>query len=222
MEYPTFGGTLSGASPRERAELEASMADFEEEFDSDDETITKSVTAPPPPPPAPLMFSNDGSFLAMMQAQLGNAQETFDDGAAMKSMGLPSAMGQVAKPAGAIKVEKKKEPLPPGAILAHTLNVEQEGVHEGTPLAKYVSNMLPALAWSRNKAANAAKEGMVRVNNEVSGANRKLAGGDVVEVYIPKPCTLKDEEIVYIINKRQEAKIARDFVKAAKPMTSTL
>ena len=91
--------------------------------------------------------------------------------------------------------------------------------HAGWKLAKYVSTQLPN--WSRNAAANCAKDGMLRVNGERSGANRVLEVGDQVGVHAEPPkCEAPDgpelsaDEIAHLVRERMRAKAARDFAAA--------
>ena len=108
----------------------------------------------------------------------------------------------------------------PGA--AHrVLTVSAE--HAGWKLAKFLSTIFPA--WSRNAAATCAKTGDVRVNMEVSGANRVLDAGDSISLHVEPPdapvpiapadvCTLSADEIERLVLDRQRAKAARDFAAA--------
>ena len=107
----------------------------------------------------------------------------------------------------------------PGAA-RRVLTVSAE--HAGWKLAKFLSTMFPA--WSRNAAATCAKTGDVRVNMEVSGANRVLDAGDSISLHVEPPdapvpiaadvCTLSADEIERLVLDRQRAKAARDFAAA--------
>jgi len=178
------------------------MAEFVEEFDSSDDEAA--------PASAATTFQNDGSFLEMMLAQQQAAQQEQmqqmpDDLEVV--MGFSGGFGASAKAPTSAPVQP-----PPNHPLWQTLTVEQASA--GAPLAKWLSDALSEgkeNKWSRNKTAAAIKEGEVRVNGEVTGANRKIIAGDVVTVHAVPPCTLTEEAIVSLVMQRKEAKMARDF-----------
>jgi len=102
-----------------------------------------------------------------------------------------------------------------GAAL-HVLLITAE--HSGWKLAKFVSTVLPG--FSRNAAAASTKEGTIRVNGAIAGANKVIEVGDRVEVHVEPPAETKDgptlsaEEIISLVGERARAKILGNFAKA--------
>jgi len=102
-----------------------------------------------------------------------------------------------------------------GAAL-HSMLIKEE--HSGWKLAKFVSTVLPG--FSRNAAAASTKEGTIRVNGAIAGANKVIEVGDRVEVHVEPPAETKDgptlsaEEIISLVDERARAKILGNFAKA--------